>query len=342
METRRYNIPRIVLRNAEDDDASLILLEGEDGSPLSRSPHLKIPREQVFVLQTNSPRDVSRLRMCNKEEQRLRNALARRNIVMEELVVDDFEHETTQFTLSNDTIDEILVENAVYVSLMVQPEGTDTDAQWSDIVIKGSAYGVRYSSKECDTVKIRYAWGTHFLFRHGLFVEMLTTTQRVGEKLLRRTLTILRDFCGFPSVENWHRQCYSSIVSGRIARSIDLSRLAQQCAHSHPYMDSDDDTPPATVFIRYDQLRPLHHHLSPNTVYVTGHPLHEALRCGSLVHSVEEFELFLTKVPLVLFLVQADGTVSCDGVQSREHARHCFEVLLAFLSLADVGDVIVK
>lgn len=273
------------------------------------------------------------MRVCLKEEQRLREALKLKGIEMEEIdesVFDEDEEETCIVLDKELCIDHLVSDSALYVSLIVSMDSDEDEgaAQWSDIVIRGSPFGVRFKSKEVDTIKIQYAWATHFIFRGGLFIESSSPySKTVGEILLRRTLTILREFCGFRQIENWGRHCYSSIVTGRLNHSLDLSLLKSLFPEIvHPY---SFDLPDTTVFVRHEDLLAT----SASSRSLNVDPMCECLRCGLLIDSIEAFELFLERKPVVLFLLQSDGIISCQGIRSTKQMHECYTSLFPFLTI---------
>lgn len=326
MKTRR-SLPRIVLHPGKDKTPEILLESAEDDEEVMCDVIPPETRDPSFGISSVSPRDMTKLRMCLKEEQRLRDALLDKGIIMEEIdesVIDCIL--PTHITNGDFTIKDIAFDCSIYVSLFVQSEedSEDNDTHWSDIVIKGSRYGVRYSSKEIDAIKIQYAWATHYLFKGGLFVESSRANACVTDILMRRTITILRQFCGFMTIGTWNRQCFSTIATGRVNRDhINLTRVRD---HFPCYLGSDDDG--ELIIIQYDALR------QEKTQHaLTTRPLPECLRCGPLIYTIEEYELFLTKQPLILFLIQNNGYISCEGIQSLEQVSGCFNTLFPLLSV---------
>jgi hypothetical protein len=321
---RSSSSPSIVLHDPES--RSLTLLEAIE-IDISCSPPAYLT-ENKTVLSYGEPRDTSKLRACLKEEQRLREALKKKGIVMEEVEECVFGKEQTCIVLDTDLrINDLAFDSTIFVSLAVSTaEEGGGDAQWSDIVIRGSPFGVRYKSKEVETIKIQYAWATHFLFKGGLFIESSPYSEAVSEILLRRTLTILREFCGFPTIQHCGRRCYSSVVSGTVNHSLNLTLLISLFPD---VAQAYSDHPGLIALIRYDDLVPTR----PSSLSLKADPMDECLRCGLLIRSIEEFELFLVREPIVLFLLQEDGTISCQGAQSNEQMHHCYASLSPFLSI---------
>lgn len=87
-------------------------------------------------------------------------------------------------------------------------------------------YFVEYSCKKFAKVNLRYrGFVSHLLYTSSVFVETGSDNQAVSRHLLKKTIRILREECGYPSINIHQRICQNIVATGRVNYQICLHVL---------------------------------------------------------------------------------------------------------------------
>lgn len=114
------------------------------------------------------------------------------------------------------------IDNYVHVTYFVDAiTGEPCNFNLVHLALKLLNYYVEYNCKKFAKVNLRHFRGpSHLLYKSSVLVETGSDNQALSRRLLKKTVSILREFCGYPHIKIDRRSCQNIVAAGYFNHSI--------------------------------------------------------------------------------------------------------------------------
>lgn len=135
-----------------------------------------------------------------------------------------------------------MIDNYVHVTKFINSlTGEHYNFNLVSLAIRLLNYYVEYSCKKFAKVNKRHFKGpSHLFYKSSVVVETGSDNHALSRRLLKETLVILREECGFPHINIEHRSCQNIVATGYFSDTICLNVLQQRFQETR--RDEEEDS----------------------------------------------------------------------------------------------------